>query len=198
MLSLIWHASKRAALELKDLPLRAAVALGASGFGEPARPIQLFKAYGIVLPIGLLVWWAMPQFALVATPSIDAFVIYKAPDQIRTGDLVSFILSNPIAGPKPVSVTKYALCLPGERIAMVEKPSAMGETYDGWYFCNARLLGISKPRTRDGRPLTHWHPATKIIPAGTIFVGSSSPNGFDSRYYGPVEISKLTRMEKLL
>jgi hypothetical protein len=90
--------------------------------------------------------------ALVATPSIDAFVIYKAPDQIRTGDLVSFTLSDPIAGPKPVSVTKYALCLPGERIDMIEKPSAMGETYDGWYFCNARLLGISKPRTRDGRP----------------------------------------------
>jgi hypothetical protein len=61
MLSLIWRASKRAASELKDLPLRAAVALGASGFGEPARPVQLFKAYGIVLPIGLLVWWAMPQ-----------------------------------------------------------------------------------------------------------------------------------------
>ncbi|MDR6709279.1 type IV secretory pathway protease TraF [Novosphingobium sp. 1748] len=198
MLSLIWRASKCSAQELRELPLRAAVALGAGGFGQPARPMQLLKAYGIVLPIGLLVWWAMPQITLVATPSIDAWIIYKAPDQIGSGDLVSFTLSDPIAGPRPISVTKYALCLPGERIDLIEKPSAIGDTFDGWYFCNFRLLGISKPRTRDGRPLTHWHPSSKIIPAGMIFVGSSSPDGFDSRYYGPVEVGRLTRMEKLL
>lgn len=198
MLSLIWRTTKRGFQALQELPLRAAVALGASGLGQPVRPIQLFKAYGIVLPIGLIVWWAMPQITLVATPSIDAWVIYKAPDQIRPGDLVSFLLSDPIAGPRPLSVTKYALCLPGERIEMVEKPSAFGETVDGWYYCNARLLGISKLRSRDGRRLTHWHPATSIIPAGMIYVGSSSPDGYDSRYYGPVAISRLTRMEKLL
>lgn len=198
MLSLIWRAGKRGVLELKDLPLRAAVALGASGMGQPARPIQLFKAYGIVLPIGLMAWWAMPQITLVATPSIAAWVIYRAPGTIQTGDLVSFTLSDPIAGPKPVSVTKYALCLPGERITMVERASAVGETFDGWYYCNDRLLGISKPRARDGRPLIHWQPSGDIIPAGMVFVGSSSPDGFDSRYYGPVAIGRLTRMEKLL
>jgi len=31
-----------------------------------------------------------------------------------------------------------------------------------------------------------------------IFVGSSHPDGYDSRYYGPVAIDRLTRMEKLL
>jgi len=31
-----------------------------------------------------------------------------------------------------------------------------------------------------------------------IFVGSRHPDGYDSRYYGPVAIERLTRMEKLL
>ncbi|CUS43118.1 S26 family signal peptidase [Sphingomonas sp. TX0543] len=198
MLSLVWHLAKRAALEAKDLPLRAAVALGASGLGQPPRPAQLFKAYGIVLPIGLFAWWAMPQATLVMTPSIDAWVIHRAPGPIFRGDLVSFSLSHPIAGPRPVGVTKYALCMPGDRIAMVEKPSRAAGGLDGYYYCNGHLLGVSKARTADGRTLSHWRPDTALIKPGTIFVGSSHPDGFDSRYYGPVAIERLTRAEKLL
>jgi type IV secretory pathway protease TraF len=198
MLSLAWRAGKRLTLELKDLPLRAAVALGASGLGQPARPMQLFKAYGIVLPIGLFAWWAVPQMTLVMSPSVEAWVIHQSPGPIHRGDLVSFQLVHPIAGPKPVNVTKYALCLPGDRIDLVEKPSRTSRTWDGWYFCNDRLVGVSKAVARDGRPLAHWRPANVIIPPGMIYVGSSASDGFDSRYYGLVAIDRLTRMEKLL
>jgi type IV secretory pathway protease TraF len=37
-----------------------------------------------------------------------------------------------------------------------------------------------------------------VIPRGMVYVGSHHPSGFDSRYYGPVPISRLRRMEKLL
>jgi type IV secretory pathway protease TraF len=95
-------------------------------------------------------------------------------------------------------VTKYALCFPGDRIAMTEKPSHLALGLDGYYYCNGRLLGVSKPVGHDGRRIRHWRPLLPVISSGLIYVGSLHPNGFDSRYYGPVPVSRLTRMEKLL
>ncbi len=198
MLRLAWNAARAAWPEIKLLPLRAAVALGSSGLGQPARPAQLWKAYGIVLPIGLATWWAIPQITWVMSPSIDAIAVRADPGPIRRGDYVMFVLSHPLAGPKPVNVTKQALCMPGERIALIEKPSMTPGSWDGWYFCDGRLLGVSKPVGRGGMKLEHWQPKLGTIPEGTIYVGSHHPDGFDSRYYGPVAVEKLRRMEKVL
>ena len=206
MLSLAWKAARAAWPEIKLLPLRAAVALGSSGLGQPPRPDQLWKAYCIVLPVGFLTWWAIPQVTLVMSPSIPAWAVRAAPGVIHKGDLVSFLLSHPLAGPKPVAVTKYALCLPGDRLDMIEKPSMSpgvpsGEgdgQKDGYYYCNGHLLGVSKPIGHNGQKLTHFRPQGATIPAGFIYVGSDHPSGFDSRYYGPVAITRLTRMEQVL
>ncbi|WP_157220932.1 S26 family signal peptidase [Flavisphingomonas formosensis] len=198
MLRLAWNLGKRGWPEIRLLPLRAAVALGASGLGQPPRPEQLFKAYCIVLPIGLLTWWAIPQVTWVMSPSIDAWAVRADPGPIHRGDLVSFTLSHPLAGPKPVAVTKYALCMPGDRLDMIEKPSMRPGAWDGWYYCNGRLLGVSKPVGRNGQRLDHYRPAFVLIPSHFVFVGSHHPNGFDSRYYGPVAIDRLTRMERVL
>lgn len=198
MLRLAFNAAKAGWTELKNLPLKAAVALGSSGLGQPPRPDQLWKAYGIVLPVGLLTLWAIPQVTIVMSPSIDAYLVRKVPGPIARGDLVSFTLSHPLAGPKPVGVTKYALCFPGERISMIEKPSMTPGKWDGWYFCEGRLLGVSKPYGHNGLALDHWYPDNGRILPGTIYVGSSHASGFDSRYYGPIAVERLTRMEKVL
>lgn len=198
MLRVAWAFAKCFWSELRFLPIRAAVALGSGGLGQPPRPEQLLKAYLIVLPIGLATWWTIPQFTLVMTPSIHAWAVRADPGPIHKGDLVSFMLSNPIAGPKPVPVTKYALCMPGERLDMIEKPSIGGHTWDGWYFCNGKLLGVSKPSGRHGQRLDHYQPKGVLVQPGYAYVGSNHPDGFDSRYYGPVAIGRLTRMEKLL
>lgn len=198
MLRLAWNFGKKVGQEIKLLPLRAAVALGASGLGQPLRPKQLFKAYGIVLPVGLLTWAAIPQLTWVMSPSIDAWAVRADPGLIHRGNLVSFTLVHPLAGPKPVAVTKYALCMPGDRLDMVEKPSMTPRAWDGYYYCNGKLLGVSKAIGRGGQRLDHYHPKDLRVPAGFIYVGSSHPNGFDSRYYGPVAITRLTRMERVL
>ncbi|MDX3911365.1 S26 family signal peptidase [Sphingobium phenoxybenzoativorans] len=199
MLRLAFRAARSGWAELKLLPLKAAVALGSSGLGQPPRPKQLWKAFGIVLPVGLLTWWAIPQATIVMSPSIDAWLVRKAPGPIVRGDFVSFTLSHPLAGPKPVAVTKMALCLPGDRIDWIEKPSPMRpDEWDGWYYCNETLLGISKAYGHNGQKLEHWRPMYGTIPPGMIYVGSSHASGFDSRYYGPVAIDRLERMEKLL
>lgn len=199
MLRLAWNAAKSLWPGVRSLPLKAAVALGATELGKPPRPEQLWKAYGIVLPVGLITWWAIPQITLVASPSIDAWAVHAAPGTIKRGDLVSFELSHALAGPKPVDVTKYALCMPGDRIAVVERPSRIlkGAT-DGWYSCNGHLIGVSKALGHGGQHLAHWQPDGPYIPAGTIYVGSSHPSGFDSRYYGPIAVERLRRMEKVL
>lgn len=199
MLRLVYKAARSGWTELKLLPLKAAVALGSAGLGQPPRPKQLWKAFGIVLPVGLVTWWAIPQATIVMSPSIDAWLVREAPGQITRGDFVSFTLSHPLAGPKPVQVTKKALCLPGDRIEWIEKPSPMhrGE-WDGWYYCEGTLLGVSKPYGHNGQKLEHWRPMIATIPQGVVYVGSSHASGFDSRYYGPVAITRLRRMEKLL
>lgn len=199
MLSLAWKAGKHLAISLKRLPRLAAVALGAEGLGEPAQPDRLWKACVLVIPLALLGWWAVSQITLVMSPSIDAWAVRPSRGPIAKDDLVMFKLSHPLAGPVPVDVTKRALCMPGERISLIEKPSLMApDAMDGWYYCDDKLLGVTKPYVRNGQKLDYWRPDHGLIEPGTIYVGSSHPSGFDSRYYGPVPIARLTRMEKLL
>ncbi|MDF0491108.1 S26 family signal peptidase [Sphingobium sp. H39-3-25] len=180
------------------LPGKAAVALGAAGMGEPARPERLWRAFAIVLPVALFAALVLPKITLVMSPSIDAWAVREAPGPIVRGDYVKFTLRHPIAGPNPVSVTKHALCMPGDHLDHIETPSVSApHAWDGRYFCNGELLGVSLPYGLHGLRLQHlqW---SGMIPPGMVYVGSHHPRGFDSRYFGLVPISRLTRMEKLL
>ncbi|MFK4873831.1 S26 family signal peptidase [Novosphingobium sp. ZW T3_23] len=140
----------------------------------------------------------MPRITLVVSPSIEAWVLTEQAGSIGRGDYVRFTLSHPVAGPIPVSVTKHALCLPGDNLATVERASPLSaHEHDGWYYCNGRLLGVSLPRAHNGMALQHmqW---SGIIPPGMAYVGSRHPRGFDSRYFGLLPVKRLTRMERLL
>lgn len=199
MRSPISRAAKQFVIGLIDLPRQAATALGAASGGDEPRPARLWRAMAIILPIAAGAAIFLPRLTLVMSPSINAVLLREAPGSIHRSDLVTFFLSHPLAGPAPVRVTKYALCLPGEHIDWLEKPlPAMHGAWEAWYYCEDRLLGISKSKGHDGKPLAHWRPAYRIIPPGFVYVGSAHPSGFDSRYYGPVAITRLTRMEKVL
>src|SRR3546814_9748118 len=94
---------------LRRLPRKAAMALGAPGPDQPSRPERLWRAILVVLPLALFAALVMPQVTLVMSPSIEAYAVRKSPGPIARGDYVMFTLHHPIAGPKPVSVTKHAL-----------------------------------------------------------------------------------------
>src|SRR4051812_29293119 len=121
MRSRAFRTAKRLGRALLRLPREAAAALarpaadGSATTGE-AGPSQLCLAMVVVLPIAAGAGFLIPRLTLVMSPSIDAMLLREAPREIRRGNLVTFMLSHPLAGPVPVRVTKYALCLPGERI----------------------------------------------------------------------------------
>lgn len=201
MLRLFWlliSALRGLWVHFRGLPRKAALALGAAGAGMPKRPDRLWRTFAIVLPIALVAGIWVPKISLVMTPSIDAWAVFKAPGPIRRGDYVMFTMRHPIAGPDPVSVTKYALCLPGDRLTMIETPSQSApDAMDGRYFCNGRPLGVSLPYAHGGIRLEHMH-WSGIVPAGMAYVGSPHPRGFDSRYLGLIPIRKLTRVKRII
>jgi type IV secretory pathway protease TraF len=201
MLRLFWllaRALRAASIALSRLPGELATALGAPGLDPPARPHRLWIATGIAIPASALAAVVMPRITLVMTPSIDAWVVCKDPGPIARGDYVMFELNYPVAGPRAVSITKHALCMPGDRLSWRESPSgAAAAAHLTRFFCNGALLATALPFARDGRPLSHarWR---GIIPSGFAYIGSHHPYGFDSRYFGPVPINRLMRMKRIL
>lgn len=199
MLRLVWLAANRLFLGAKRLPRQATLALGGAVGDQKADPERFWLALGITLPLATITWQAIPAVTIVMSPSIDAWAVRAAPGHIHKGDLVMFELVHPVAGPHPVSVTKRAMCMPGERLREVERHSVFdGKVTNSSYYCGTVLLGISRAMGRGGQRLDHLRWGDHAIPAGFIYVGSDHPEGFDSRYFGPVRIERLTRMERVL
>ena len=199
MLRLAWTAASQSCQALARLPRAAAVALGAAAPGQPARPRRLVQAMLIVVPLALAARWAVPQVMIVMSPSIEAWLVRPAPGPIARGDYVMFALAHPLVGPRPVNVTKHALCLPGDRLTMVERPSVTAANRrDGFYYCGRRLLGSSKSYGRGGQRLDHFRWPGGPVPPGFAYVGSGNPDSFDRRYFGLVPLARLTRMRRIL
>jgi hypothetical protein len=199
MLRLAWNAASFGLAAIRDLPRRAADALGQTGPGRPSMPGRLWKAMAVVCAIALFVWWALPQLIWVRSPSIDALAVRTSPGIIARHDLVMFKLHHPLAGPMPVNVTKYALCLPGDRLASFTlRSERFPGRIEAAFFCNGTLLGVSKAYGRNGQRLDYFRWKSGPIPMGRAYIGSSYKDGFDSRYFGLVPIAKLVRIERVL
>jgi hypothetical protein len=86
MLRLFWTFARAIAglwSRLRQLPRKAAVALGAPGPNIPARPERLWHAMLVVLPLALFAALVMPQVTLVMSPSIEAYAVRKSPGPSR-------------------------------------------------------------------------------------------------------------------
>ena len=77
---------------------------------------------------------------------------------------------------------------------VVAKAGDIVEVSSNGITVNGSLLRNTAPRTTDsrGRPLTHWPFGRYDVPAGFVWVASEyNPLSFDSRYYGPIQISHI-------
>lgn len=199
MLSLALNAGKFVWPHLRGLLRQAAAALQSTDPGPPLLGSRLARAMLIVSAIALFVWWALPQLVWVRSPSIDAWAVRKVAGPIERDDLVMFELRHSLAGPLPVNITKYALCLPGDFLAAYTMHSdRFPKRLEAAFFCNGSLIGVSKPYGKGGQRLDYFRWKNGPVPQGRAYIGSSYKDGFDSRYFGLVPISALTRMERVL
>lgn len=131
-----------------------------------------------------LLWLAHTRLLASAGESTPYTLWLRADGPPGRDDWVRFDLSHPLVG--TVNVIKQVRCVPGDRL------EADGVSVR----CAGATLGVLKTRTRDGRPLTpfRWDGP---VPEGSLWVQNGHPDSFDSRYYGFVETSRVTRWRPL-
>lgn len=149
-------------------------------FWTPARRrLWLVVGTGAVLwsLFNAIVWWRETHALLInATDSLPhwAFLLEKKRPAVP-GDLIFFKpppsqLLRTHFGEGEHLFGKHVLGVAGDRVT-VEGRSV---------FVNGTLTATAKPLTRKGVPLVPIAPQT--IPHDCFFVGTSHPDGFDSRY----------------
>ena len=135
------------------------------------------------LPIGLYVETSDPKATLI--------------EFCPSGKSASIALSRGYRSPGVCSdggepLMKPVVALPGDIVSVGQDGVAV----------NARLIPNSRPRKKDsgGRALTPWPLGTYPVAEGTFWaISSFNPRSFDSRYFGPIQISAVrARLRPLL
>ena len=138
------------------------------------------KAVITVLTVSLFWFYIIPHIRYSFTNSAGAHWFWvKDRCSYTRWELVE-VRINPndpfVPDPQHTLLIKHIACLPGETI------TKRGLSY----YCNGHVfLGTAKLRAKDGRKLTPWTPAVKVIPEGYFFL--SNPmcrDSYDSRYLG--------------
>jgi conjugative transfer signal peptidase TraF len=119
------------------------------------------------VPIGLY-WLA------TAAPGKDELAAIRLPGAPRTLAAVRGYLAETAPLIKPVRATMGDLvCRHGPTVTINGQAAAHASTADGL-----------------GRPLPHWTGCITLT-AGQVFLLSNAPDSFDSRYFGPIDSSRV-------
>jgi conjugative transfer signal peptidase TraF len=115
------------------------------------------------VPVGL--YWVVS-----AAPGNGELAIIRLPDKLRTLAAIRGYLAAAALLIKPVTATMGDLvCRHGATVTINGRAAAHASTADGL-----------------GRPLPHWTGCITLA-AGQVFLLSTAPDSFDSRYFGPVD-----------
>jgi conjugative transfer signal peptidase TraF len=114
------------------------------------------------VPIGL--YWVA-----TAAPGKGDLAVIRLPNGLRTLAAVRGYLAATAPLIKPVTATMGDLvCRHGATVTINGHAAAHASTADGF-----------------GRPLPHWTGCITLA-AGQVFLLSTAPDSFDSRYFGPI------------
>lgn len=159
-----------------------------SAVSREAHKWMLGRKLVLLAVLAYLVAFGMGRVVLAHGESVPYTMFWRAPSgALVSGAYVMLEMSHPIIGPKPALLTKRLMCDEGDELRFEDEA----------FFCNGQRLGGYISRTWDDKPLTPFQFEGKI-PAGFAFVMGSHPRSFDSRYFGLVEKSRLTRLRALL
>lgn len=159
---------------------------------EPKEEVsrqQWAARLAILAALVLVTNWTMDHLMVIRGKSIPYRLAWVAGGEVHKGDYVKLLMSHPIiaANGKPELLTKRVACVAGEVLR-----------FDGAEFwCGAEDLGGVLRKTWDGKALTPFQ-FDGPIPQGMAFVIGEHPRSFDSRYFGLVEVQRLTRVWGIL
>jgi conjugative transfer signal peptidase TraF len=142
--------------------------------------------------VSALVWaaWAKPAVRIVYNASDSAprglYIVSPAAD-LQVGDYVVARLPEATANfaatrdylPRFVPVLKQIAALPGQQVCIRN-----GSVYvDG--------TAVARTLNEDGkrRPLSPWKACRPLVDGEIFLLNSGNPASFDSRYFGPVDVS---------
>ena len=150
--------------------------------------LKLMALFALIL----IVREQMKQLIIQPTPSMSGtFYVKDADVKLSKNDIVRFTISHPyIFNGKPTSLIKKIKCMPLD----VLKIDA-----EGWVTCNDFFLGMAGNRVNEetGQEIKMFQ-YNGVIPSDKVFVMGEHPTSFDSRYYGLVSLSDLTKVKKIL
>lgn len=138
------------------------------------------------------VQYQMEGLIIQPTPSMTGTFYIKSEEVVlKKNDTVRFVISNPyIFDGKPTSLIKKIKCMPSDVLKIDS---------EGWVTCNDYFLGMAGDRVNEGTgEVIKMFQYNGVIPEDKAFVMGEHPTSFDSRYYGLVVLSELTKVEKLI
>jgi len=154
----------------------------------PLKKTPWFAYPSIILCIGVVAYTLM-NVQIVMTDSIEATITWPSDRTPVLGDFVTFKLTNKVI-PTPdntVQVTKILSCNQNQYLLKKE---------DNWT-CDGQFIGKSRKIAINGDTLEIFT-FDGLIPKGKAFVTGTHKNSFDSRYWGFVDITSLTTVDKVL
>ena len=156
---------------------------------KEVRRARLVARVGVLAIAVLVTNWTMDHLVLVKGKSIPYRVAWIAGGEIHKGDYVNAMVSHPViaADGRAELLTKRVACVAGEDLR-----------FDGEQFwCGDEDLGGVIEKTWDGKALTPFQ-FDGPIPEGKAFVMGEHPRSFDSRYFGLLEVQRMTRVVGIL
>lgn len=171
-------------------------------------PVRHLRLVATVWGCAVLLW---PLSALLTsegmllnlTPSVPVGLWHVSPLQpadVRPGQVVRFCPpdTSPFRQARERGYIPQGSCLGNYAPLLKVIGATPGDTVDVTP-TGIRINGIpvaaTKPLKQDThhRPMTAWPPGLyRVFPHTVWLLSSHAPNGFDSRYFGPVSISHLT------
>lgn len=113
----------------------------------------------------------------------DSLVVFRLPERLS-----AVALERGYAFPGPTADTamdglKRVAALPGDTVVLASN----GLTINGSFWPASKPLG----QDSRGRPIHHYPFGTYHVPHGQVWLLSDNPRGWDSRYFGPLPVSKI-------
>lgn len=141
--------------------------------------LMLIVTTFLVLPV----YYLSGKLVLNVSPSLDQRALWLSPGEIQLGDFVVFDYSHPIIAEVGLTrMSKRVGCFHPQVISVSQRD----------VYCDGQLLGTALSVDKHGNPMPVTTD-TGEVPQGKAFVIGDHERSFDSRYYGLVDVARMTR-----